>query len=365
MFQVKNAMIESPLLFALDNNTVNPFHYSLPPGLTYGLKNKVIVYPARHGSDAQIYGRRFVFDIPRNGMLAQAFVECSLTCTGDNSAIKDRLGSRVFAEVSMRTTDGHKTIQSLSPLYTHSRIDQLDSNLASHIESAVEPDQDFNNTTVVCFTPCFFWFSERPQNFLNTDALENLHVQCVVNDSKESMGLDADITAASFRLILTYYTMFEPVPIPRAFNVLAYNTFYEEPLALTTGDTSAVINLTCPHTVFNMHLALVDADQNYHRIDNFEIRTDNKMITECNRRTNFSMYAYEQTESLTGSFVYWFSLLKNRTNNSMALVLKNLGATQLKVEFDAVPEGFSLHVFFEYWTLLQVDEGKLLIDQVF
>ncbi len=360
MFQVKNALYDSPLLNTLENNTVNPFNYSINPGVSYGLKNKQIVYPQKGGVSTSVYGQKLVFKVPKNGYLAQCFVECTLTCTGDNSGAEDRIGARVFSNISFQTVQGSKDLQRLQPLYTNSRIDQLDANLSSHIESSVEPDSSFNNNTVVCYAPCFFWFSERPQNFLNTDILEDFQVECVVSDTKELIGLEEDLTAVSFRLICTYYTLFDVYQVPKQLQMLSFDTYYETPIAVEAGATSLKVILDCNKTVYNMHMALVSANQEYHRINNFHLKTENKTVTECNRRTNYSLYSYEQTETLTGTFSYWFSLQKVRYTNTLSLPMLKLPSKELLIEFDEIPAGYTAYIFFEYWTIISIDSNGSL-----
>lgn len=365
MYQVKQGLLNSELLNVLENHTVDPFNYGLPLGFSMGLKNLQIVYPIRHGQDATIYGRKFIFDIPKgHGYLAQCFIESSLTASGTNATMEDRLGSRVFSDISICTRLGSKALQSVNPVYTNARMDSLDYNLSTHVESSVEPDiSPWTSGTATVFSPCFFYFSERPATFLNTDVLEDLQVHCTVNDSTAAMGLQSGLTAAEFKLRLTFYTMFKPkdqIFRSLACNILAYDVYQELPVVMTTGATSYSMNLKCTKTVFAMHMCLLSANQEFHRINSFELRIANKLVTQINRRTNYSIYEKENRDTLTGTFSYWFSMIKSRNSNSISFPMKDLEPVNLTIAMDAVPANYSLYVLFEYWNIVGVsDKGEL------
>lgn len=361
MYQIERANYASPLLGALEKHTEDPFMYDLPRGFPCGFKSEAYVLGKQiSGSVSSVYDREYAFKIPmNNGFLMQAYIECTLTCTGDNSLCQDRLGTKVFSSVSLETRSGRKVIQTLTPEYISARIEGLDYTLNSHVENSVEPDQLFNNNSVVVYVPCFFYFSERKENALNTNALEPIQITAIINSTKESMGLVADLTEVSFRLLCRYFTLFKESQssVPRNLSILAYDSYKEPIVALSSGATSKKITLTCNMTCFAMHIMITNTNTEYHPVKNFEMKFENKTINSLNRRVNYEFYNSKNSHNTpSGVYTYWFSLEHNRFNNTMSLPLRHLNPCSLEVFFDAVPStNYSMTVLFEYWTILNID----------
>lgn len=344
----------------------NPFQYTPPSGS--GLGQKVILYVM--GIQEQVTSSRFTgstitFKLPKfEGYLAQVIIECNLSSTSDNTNVQPRLGSRVFKQITLETQRGCMNVDRLiKPDYTNARLDALNQD-QSQIDYSTDPNQTFNNNTITCYTPCFFWFSEdASQNLPVASKTEALQIRAIVNDSESEMGLPGVLTDMTFRAICTYYThIFIPTrsyfipPEPR----LISDVYYEKPLAVALGSTSVTLPITCPYSVFNLSILIRDTNQEMLRPESFTLYSNNEVIASLNRRINFSLDLKKgATESNgEGALNYWFSLSRSRSKNSFVLNLRDLSPLKLVVNFAAAPSSnFSLYVLWEYFTQLVIDDG--------
>jgi hypothetical protein len=373
---IANMRSELVLNSSLKKNTQDPFEYKYQSPI--GIGQKLVIYQEpsiiTSGSgvvsgikNQTLYNVPVIFDLPMNGMyLSQIIIECTLSTSGDNTMVEPRLGSRIFSLMQLVTTRGQMSIdRSIKPSYTNARLDELPDTY-KQIELSTDPNTIFNGNTVQCYTPCFFWTSEKVSNFLMLDNTisEPLQLACITNTSYQSMGLDANITDMSFRAILTYFRVFSGVP--RTLNwlpnplVLLTDVWYEPDVSLIAGTTSIIVPITCQMPVLNMHIQIHDNSQEYLTTSSFTFFSGTDVITSIARNMNYSLltsfgdYQTGTTENnYSGTFTYWFGLLRSRNDNQFPLSLHNISSPNVQVNFPAIPNvvgsTYSIKVFFEYW----------------
>lgn len=329
-------------------NFKNPFEYS---NLSIGLGQKQLIYedPIYNQSLSSIYGSNIIINVPNFNypcFIGQVVLECTLSCTGDNTNHQPRLASRLFSSVVIETLNGLRIDRDIRPNYTNCRLDSLPTT-SSQIETSTDPTVIFNNNSVTCYLPCFFSFSEESSKFL-INSTEDLKLKLTVNDSFASMGLVTDLTDIRIRAIFTIFKTITPV-INRA--VLITDVYYEPSLLIHTGDTTAYIPITCDYPVIMMSITMIDSNQELLRPDSFILYSSGKIINSINQTYNYSLLDGVTENNGIGSFNFWFVLNKgNESRNSLnyVLPLRNLVDKSLTLTFPSAPHNFRIHVLFEY-----------------
>lgn len=316
-----------------------------------------------------IYNIRKVFEIPKDiGHLSQIFIKSQVTCTGDNTDVQDRLGSRIYKHIFLETIRGPNKIIEIRPDYTNARVDGITNQvLFDTVSQSLEPDTtSFNNTTITTYTPLFLPFENHSLSLL-TNFVERLQITAITNDSYNLMGLPSDtVTNITSELLIVSYTLENYVY--KSFRVPYYNVFYEPSVELSTSSTSASLTLDCNKQVFNICMVIRNTNQEYFAINNFKLTSGGQdLIPVYDRRINYELKDGGSTDNnSTGTFCYWTTCTKDRTLVfGSGLNLRDLEPLVLTVEYDTIGAGYSLYVFYEYNTILNVSStGSLqLFDQ--
>jgi hypothetical protein len=329
-------------------------------------------------SDRSIYNSKMTFSIPRQyNNLAQAFIKCTLTTVGA-ALPKSELGTRIFKQIVLQTRNG-TILQDIRPLYSLTRIDELtDSPTYNYVQNAIDPEGDFEDNSVTLFLPVFSFFSDSPNSFLATRLLEPLELLCYTNISKESMGLETDLTATSFELHLVYHDS----PETKAFEsktgadlfykdslpsqlVNSYDVFYEDITPVLTGATTVRVLLRNYNPSYVMHMALVDpTTQSMQQIKSFKLIMAGEEVVDMDYRMNFSTYGNEVSVVDMSTLSYWFSKEKCRLSSSGLIEFSDsFFPTYLELTFDALGSEYDLNVFFEHLTNIQVSKTGTLTRQ--
>lgn len=302
----------------------------------------------KYGSQ-QIYSKTIEFDIPReyNG-LEQMWIKCTLTTAGVANP-QTFLGTRIFKEIRIRNKRGDCVLQHIYPEYTYARIDELiGTPVYKHLEDAIEPDQTFNNNTVTLYVPLFSWIAN---DNLETGSIEQLVVEAVVNDNKESMGLAADLTATSYELHCRFNDTFGASKlVPRT---LVVTDAFREPddLVVATGSTSCKTLFRCPEVVFVSHFTMVSDTQNLFQIDSLEIDSRGVNIVDLDRRTNYSLAEgiNEVAVVQNGPLSYWWSKERSRLSSSGQIYFQeSMYPVQCTLNFQPLDSSYKLKVIHEY-----------------
>lgn len=334
--------------------------------LSNSLKTVKKVFP--RPIDNQIYGQRLRFDIPTQyDNLADIFIKITLSSAG-NAAPRTELATRVFKQIQIRTKKG-TLLQDLRPLYSLTRVDEITKTPTyDYVQNAIDPDTTFDTNTVTMFLPLFTFFAEDIMFNLPTRSMEPLEVYAVVNDSKEAMGLQTDLSATAFEMHCVFYDTHETegpefkigAPVyglspPRTL-LKTYDTYYEELQTVPAGSTSARMLITNPNPAYVMHIALVDPlSQAMTQIKTIKMTMAGVEVVDLDYRINFSLDTSEVSLVDSSTISYWFSKEKNRSNYSGLIDFSSsLFPTYLDITFDALPEDYQLHVFFEHLTKLTV-----------
>ncbi len=365
-------LMYNDLINSVESNSVAT--RPLIPNLSNTMKLTRRVKPTFIGPST-IYNQRLLFQVPRepNG-LAQIFIKCTLTCDAE-ALPKTQLGTRIFDKITIKTRKG-TILQNIDKLYTLTRIDELDgSPISSYIQNCIDPDDVFDTNTVSLFVPLFAFFSESSTGFLPTAVLEPLEIECVVNDSKESMGLQEDLTATEYEMHFIYHdkpkekfirddTGFEPYysePLPKELHH-SFDVFYEDITTIATGATSARVLIRNPNPSYVMHMALVNpATQAMEQIRTFKLVMAGEEVVDMDFRSNFTLYNPEMSITDDSTVSYWFCKEKKRTHSSGLLYFSDaFYPTYLELTFDSLVADYELHVFFEHKTQIHVTkDGEL------
>ena len=242
----------------------NPFGYFLQENFANVTKVRQVVEPDLAPSGTT-YGSTVNFRIPRTGILYKAVLESTLSTSGNNSAIEEGLGARVFSLIQLRTTAGQKHLCSQTSDYVQARIDSLPSQENSAINALVAPSSVFNANAVTCYTPLFFSCFEASGQTLCTKFLEDLNVVASVN-SESGMGLLAPLTSATYRLHCYFvaleeedYNSYIEMQFSKPITQLWYDIWPEPVQSLNATDTSVSFASEFDGLVFASHFLLKDA----------------------------------------------------------------------------------------------------------
>ena len=323
-----------------------------------------------------VYNNTFSVEIPRSfDNLAQVYVKCTLSNGSVASTAESYLGTKIFKYIRIRTKNG-LVLQTFTPRYLQSRMDQVfDSPIYTYLALGVQPDVAFTigGADPTLFVPLFPFFSESELTFLRTMSMEQLEIQFVTNSSKEAMGLSVDLTNITTELHCLYhdqdnstnkvdrdgYTGDMP-HLPR-YVKNSYSMFEEDTLTVLSGATSARLLLRCPHPLFSLSAALVDASSNRAQIKTMKLSFGDRVFLELDYRINYQNYGDNKSFLENGTFTYFFSKLKERAIDSGLITFtEEMFPVYLDITFDALGSNYSLYVFEEYRTYFSIDDRGFL-----
>lgn len=242
-----------------------------------------------NAAPSDIYKKRFTFHIPTDydGLYSMS-IKCTLSTAGNNHNANILFGTKIFKYIELRTRRGI-VLGKLFPDYLYSKIDQLRGTLlGSNLEYAVNTDNIFDNTTVTVWVPLLFWFSEDISLKLRTRHIEELELYCEVADTKEDMGLAAELTAASYELHMDFLEKRKEEPFTGG-TTYGYDVYMEKQQTVANGTTSTVMELSCPYPIFTTTFKLTGANANDMMVNKFEIKTMGRIWKTKYRKNVYDM----------------------------------------------------------------------------
>lgn len=317
------------------NKVVNQFNYVAPIQNINHQKNIFTVIPVI--GPGSVYGVRMTFEIPKDiGIISELYIQSQITCTGDNSSLQDRLGSRIFKDIFLQTVRGPNTIQHINTDYINARVDLLQ--FKELTIAGMEPSPSFNNTTSTVYTPLFFELG------FDTNFVEKLQLTTVVNDSYTALGLSSNtVTSIVPKLFIVSYTLEES--FRKSYRMISYNIFNEEPVEITASSTSLKTFLECDKQVNSIHMVIRNTNQEYVRINSFSIESNGQELVP-----ELPSFINNNNCDIGMTYSYYFNSDRNRLSLS-GLNLDFLNPLHLTVNYDTIGSGYSLYIFYEYSTI--------------
>lgn len=388
---------ESALLTSLESNQVSDVYtYRLMANLPNASRSIWTVSPNIPPSGTS-HGKQCTFRLPRYGLLQRAVIKCDLVVAGDSTfADASNIGERVFSEIRLQSNS--KVISTSRGAYNRVRCDNASSEVSHTLSMISQESATMSTATVTAYTPVHLPFFEKSSNYLDLEFVDQLDLQCDVNDAS-GMGLTQDLTSATFTLYLFFRNLsnearrayeaknFSP---EKPLNMLIYDQ-YEEVKACDANSTTTTITLNVPHAVFATHFfirkGLTGSTTGQRDIGpvvpittyslSFTGKTILSAIPESVMKYDGSHYkisgdsvsrAGAIAKRATGATrpspisLYWGES-NDRTYNSHAVAMSNINNPQLVVNYAALGAGIpaELVVVHEYWKLATIssDDGRI------
>lgn len=337
---------------------------TMPKPVKNSLKTLVKIPVSKSFGPGVIYSKRITFDIPRNyDNLAQLYIKCTFECAAA-SLFETYFATKVFKEIIFKTKRG-TVLQRIVPEYSQARVDEYyNTEIYTHLNAGIEPDSDFSVATT-CVVPLFLFFSEDELSFLGTRNLEPLELECLVNESKDSMGLELDLTSAEYSLYALYHDVngsnkisdesyTKKIVRPLSFS---FNCFVEDNVVCPAGSTSAKLLLRCPHPSYVLHVSLLNSQTVRRQINTLKLTIGGNTLIEMDYRMNYQMYATTKSFVESGTFSLFFSKFKDRKVDSGLITFsKEMFPCYLEVTFDSIASEYTLNAIEEYRTMFSTDD---------
>jgi len=340
----------SPLQQLLHNEELtNPFEDQSFINYPNGIKK--IIY----GSETSCtYSEKQVFKIPIDvGYLAKISLRFTFLSTATTA--KPFLAKRICQYIYLETVRGSRTIQSIRPEYTTSRIDNENNDTTSYYNNIM--DINIPSSEYVCYNQLYFYFSERSDLFIDLRSVEPLQLHIVINDNYTLMGLDGDISSLK---VVPIYEIIECNMPKLNKRYLAYDTAYEKAQTMINGSVSTTFDITIKRSVYNMHLLIKSTSQDYIRINSFIMYSNDKELLRYDRKLAYDPWTKELNLETNNTLTYWFSMDRDRLNNKFYLNLYNLRPLKIVLNHESIPSiDYKLYVLFEYPVLTSIDNGQI------
>ena len=286
--------LESPLYNTLVTRSQrDPWTYSLLSNIGSFSKSRVEVPPQTDPGNFKDSDQEVHWKIPRYGLLAKVAILNRIEYT-DADALTDQpdfqnsLGFYLWKEIKLETHN--KRIQALYPEYQQMRMKSLPYERRESMQGAVAADGTVLTTeggstsaTRQFYTPTFFSFSERTNNFIDTRFVENLEVVATARRGSEITTLGSNtsntlkFSSGYPKLVCYFYNPTEEIyrayqhrnfTLERPLTMLQYDVFKETPEVKKYKDINAdTVNgkmrhglltfnkkLDCNNLVFATHL---------------------------------------------------------------------------------------------------------------
>ncbi len=303
--------------------------------------------------DSRETGEGLAFDFPTTGFLSNMYLELTLTTSQDKSSEEDLLATRIFDRITLK--QHNKIIQSLTPEYIISRIDQEPKEKRDALHFVSSPQEDWNNNTVTVRCPLFFSCLEHSKKNFLLDYVRRLELVCEQPDD-DSFTLSAKLVC----VLMNYEKEFYNAHIKNAMNgsvgTLSYDIHCDS-VALTTGSTSTKLYLTATQLVQSVHVLIKNASGSIFKINSFDLVVNSQKVVD-NASIETLIFDNKFTEYHAGNrpLVHFFSRDKTRLEHTGALNFNGLSEDKyITVNYDTIPAGYTLHVVCEYLTVMQLD----------
>lgn len=240
----------------------DPFTFRTKYNVLSTSKKIVKTEPRNQPSGASPWGGTVNFDVTKMGLWCWAVLEVNLTCDASVNTDSDSTyyAARFFNEIIISAHGS--TLMKLVPEAIHALIDHCSVNKSLQYKKMLNGNKtSMDNVEVKFFVPIFGWMFENTYNWLYTNALEDLIVQCTIN-SKNNTGLATGgaVTATTIYLHSCYRNMTTPMlnsyksfmfKENKKMQQLAYSFERETPKSITFGSTTSGItfNVTAEKVV--------------------------------------------------------------------------------------------------------------------
>lgn len=370
MANIIDANQKHELLQALKGSEINPFKFGAFGTYPNGMKIDVAERPDT--SSLVTYGSNVIFSLERKGYLINLYVESTINSTGaDNTAKQPLLGARLFKEMILRTKNGQKILETITPEYTQYRIDHLNFEIQNGVIAQCENDVVLNNNTLQYLTPVFLSNLDSLEKALPLQFVEPLELVCKVQDDYTSMGLAASPVGFSFKILSQFYIQEKDEPVYLGEEYLNLDRYYEPPKALTTSSTSDYIHFACEDLVSNTVMIIKKpTTQELDFVNSYNLGIPNQQAEDVSALKSLTPWGWKDPPGNNtygnSSLVHSYAVTSRRDHINGCLNLRDIGTTlKLTVNYDSIPAGYYLYVFHEVWKVWRISEKGIISLQDF
>lgn len=349
MQELVNSFQSSDLLNALKSKNKNPFTYSYEKNFPNGIKISKVVEPEIKGLS---FGSEISFPIPKLGYLNNVILTSNLTVATDETAVALNLGANLWEWIELRASD--KVIQRITPEYIVLRIHEKNEALRDKIDTIINPSSPLNISSGCVCTPLFFFcFDSFHLNF-DTFFMENLSVVAKLKTNYLEMGFVNALPTSITNSIQCEFVKLAEKPPTKDYNVLGYKSILWKKVALDSGATSYKFPFESDKDVFAIHFVIRNYFA-YYDVEKLKVYYNNQIVSEKSKEMNalsggWSSDFIDASETALGTFSHWFSLNKDRQQNSMTINSK-LASIDMELEFASIGSGYTLYILVEYFNI--------------
>lgn len=345
------ALITNKLMNDIEKISVSKQELYQKP-LENTLKTNRKIWVKQSYGENSIYGEINTIQVPKEfNNLAQLYIKVTLSTGLAAVTIREagEFAARIFSRITLRNKS-QTEIQHITPEYTLKRIFEISGTpLYTKITSGISVDDvDFTLGDVVVYVPLFFFFSENYINFLPNRELEQLELEFITNESAASMGMSINLTSINYELFALYYDnkkmtnnnvdndLYNKFKLPK-YLVNSYNIFEENTVSVPANTSSARLLLRCPYPIFSLNISIFDPlTLARTQINSMKLTVGNNTFIDLDFRMNYTMSGDNIASTESGTFSYFFSVLKSRMVDSGLITFsKEFFPCYLDVEFTA------------------------------
>lgn len=295
-----------------------------------------------------------------DGFIDQLFLRVSLSTSGDNTGMENKIGVHFFKEIVIRQKNF--IIARVNPAYIINRISEMNSDESQNYNSLLEGTDDFNNNTVIWYIPIFNFFTDAERNNL----FLNFHKEITVECTWGSISWISALTGSDVKLGIvrsTYEKIYTNQLIKeRSANKRYYLSYDILPFSkdFTGTDTSLDFELKSNYLISAIHICGITTDKDLLDIDSIQLLLGDTEVININRE---EMIFYRRTDNKniadmgTTEFTYRFG---NRDDLMGHLSLLNQSCL-LTVNFNNIGSASGkLWVNLEYRNVIDYDsDGQM------
>lgn len=390
MNYIISANQESPFLTSLDSlKQSDVYSYEIPGNFPNSAIDVLFLNANIQPSNGNVHSSDLTFDLPRIGhFLTDAIIQSQIRPTTDQTGLNTgNIGCRLFSDITFRSHSS--AIYSLTPEAMIAIQATLPSEKAYKHNQLTNPTLSWTSVlNPVVYTPIYSPFMESTNTYLPLSFVEKCQYTARVN-TKAGMGLSADLFSMSCKLFVKFRNLqteafsaylANNLPTNSLLNMVQWNTYKESAYSIANGDTSAVVDLKCPHPVFASHFYIYDSTKNLGPTTSTQISTVGmtfagkpimsdvpvSVLAHFNSRysrgdisvaTNGALSTRTELDlGKRGPYTIYWSELPNRTFNSGCVAMSNVNQPQLELSFsDPGSANFRVAVVHEYYQYAQIN----------
>lgn len=336
-------------------------------------KFRVVVkrLPSQTYGTESFYNKKISFDVPKeNNNLCGIWIKVSARTAAETASIQLYAGDYHFRRITLQTKNGI-VISTNTTNYYDIRSDELaNSSINQSLSNAVSPtDNKLTTSTRSFFVPFHSFMTENREKSLPVKHMEELELVCISNTSKETMGLDQELTLANYECYFVYFDDVEPKGF-EGMVMEAYDIYEEPDIPNTAVSTSLSTLLTCPYPVFATHLIVKeDTIGNYTNIDNIKLEIAGNTIIDIDDRIIFDLFTDSEMPSSISTneseqkHYYWGKHTGYKARHMQGEYMTFKGScypSYLTLTLNSADAADKLHVLHEYKYILEIDKsGKV------